>query len=418
MRYQVPKGTRDILPADVRQWQFAEQRFREVCQRYGYEEIRTPIFEQTELFVRSVGEDTDIVRKEMYTFDDRGGRSLTLRAEGTAPAVRAYVQHSLGGRDSGLVKVYYIAPIFRYDRPQKGRFRQHHQCGMEAIGGLDPALDAEIVHLALAWWQELGIAGCRVMLNSVGCERCRPAYRDRLRAAVQPLLPDLCADCQRRFETNVERVLDCKEGACREATGAVPTMLDHLCGECAAHFQGVREALAAMGVGYEIDPRIVRGLDYYTKTAFEVAHDALGAQDVLGGGGRYDGLAAELGGRPAPGVGAGLGLDRALLVRESLGLMAPEAGDGGCFVVALGAEARREGLGLLAQLRAAGVRAEADHADRSLRAQLRYADAHGYLYAAILGEDELARGVVSLRCMNTGEQRELPAADLVREVAH
>jgi histidyl-tRNA synthetase len=406
-----------VLPGDAREWQFAEARFREVCRRYGYEEVRTPAFEHTELFVRSVGEETDIVRKEMYTFEDRSGRSLTLRAEGTAPTVRAYIEHTLGGRDSGLVKVYYIAPIFRYDRPQKGRYRQHHQCGMEAIGSRDPALDAEIIDVALAWWRELGIGGCRVLLNSVGCEQCRPAYREKLRAAIAPLLPQLCADCRRRYETNILRVLDCKEEQCRRATADVPLMLDHLCGECAEHFAGVREALEAMGVQYEISPRIVRGLDYYTKTAFEVAHDALGAQDVLGGGGRYDGLAEELGGKPAPGVGAGLGLERALLVRETLGLRVAGDEQGGCFVAALGAAARRKGLGLLTMLRQAGVRADIDHADRSLKAQLRYADAHGYPYVAILGEDELARGVVSLRHMDTGEQREVAVADLVKQVA-
>lgn len=417
MRYQLPKGTRDILPDEVGEWQFAELCFREVCRRFGYHEIRTPVFEQTDLFVRSVGEDTDIVRKEMYTFEDRGGRSLTLRTEGTAPAVRAYVQHDLAGQAGRLVKLYYIVPIFRYDRPQKGRYRQHHQAGMEAIGSQDPALDAEIMELALAWWHELGITDCRLMINSVGCEKCWPAYQGKLRAAIAEVASELCADCQRRYETNLRRILDCKQEQCRQVTQEAPRQLDHLCPECAEHFAGVKGCLEAVGIEYAVDPRIVRGLDYYTKTAFEVSHEALGAQDVLGGGGRYDGLVEACGGKPTPGVGAGLGVERALLVRSALGLSVA-AGDGSrCFLAVLGEEARCRAVALLSQLRRAGIAADMDHSGGSLKAQLRRADSDGYEYVAILGEDELARGTVALRCMNTGEQREVAQADLARELA-
>ncbi|MFQ6132146.1 MAG: histidine--tRNA ligase [Armatimonadota bacterium] len=416
MRYQVPKGTRDILPDDAREWQFAEERFREVCRRFGYQEIRTPVFEQTDLFVRSVGADTDIVRKEMYTFEDRGGRSLTLRAEGTAPAVRAYIEHNLAGQSGRLVKLYYIGPIFRYDRPQKGRYRQHHQAGMEAIGSSDPALDAEIIELALAWWAELGVTGCRVMVNSVGCEKCWPGYQEKLTAAVGEVLPQLCGDCQRRYQTNIRRILDCKQEQCRQVTDSAPRHVDHLCGECAEHFEGVKSCLEAVGIEYEVNPRIVRGLDYYTKTAFEVSHASLGAQDVLGGGGRYDGLVEACGGKPTPGVGAGLGIDRALMVRADLGLSVA-ADDRRCFLAVLGEEAKCRAVALLAELRRAGVAADMDHSGGSLKAQLRRADSGGYGYVAILGEDELAQGTVALRCMNTGEQRQVLQADLARELA-
>jgi len=417
MRYQVPKGTRDILPDEVGEWQFAEERFRKVCRRFGYREIRTPVFEQTELFVRSVGEDTDIVRKETYTFDDRGGRSLTLRAEGTAPAVRAYIEHNLAGQAGRVVKLYYLAPVFRYDRPQKGRYRQHHQAGMEAIGSQDPALDAEIIELALAWWQELGVTGCRVMINSVGCGECWPAYLEKLKGAIGQALPQLCADCQQRYQTNVRRILDCKQEQCRAVTQGVPYQVDHLCPECAAHFGSVRRCLEAVGIQYEVNPRIVRGLDYYTKTAFEVSHEALGAQDALGGGGRYDGLVEACGGKPTPGVGAGLGIERALLVREALGLRVGAADGGRCFLAVVGQEAKCRAVALLSELRRAGIAADMNHTGGSLKAQLRRADSDGWEYVAILGEDELARGTVTLRCMNTGEQREVPQADLAREVA-
>ena len=413
MRYQRPKGTFDVLPDDVASWRRLEEAFRRVCARYRYEEIRTPAFEDTDLFVRSIGEDTDIVAKEMYTFEDKGGRSLTLRAEGTAPTVRAFIEDNLQGQDAErLVKLYYIAPIFRQDRPQAGRFRQHHQAGVEAIGSADPGVDAEVIDLTLAFCGELGIEGVRLLINSVGCPNCAPAYVERLKAAVAPQLGEMCRDCQRRYETNPLRLLDCKQEQCRALTADAPKMLDHLCEECAEHFAQVRAHLDALGIAYQVNPRIVRGLDYYTKTAFEFQHDALGAQDSIGGGGRYDGLIEQCGGPPTPGVGIGIGIERLLLVREALGTGHEEDTLKGIFLGALGEEAWLPGYKLLHELRRAGLPAEIDYRRRSIRAQLRFADTEGYAHAVILGGDEIARGVVAVRDMATGDQVEVALGEL------
>ncbi len=414
MKYRRPKGTFDVLPDEAPRWRAVEGTFRDICARYGYGEIRTPIFEETDLFVRSVGEETDIVSKEMYTFEDKGGRSLTLRAEGTAPTVRAFIEENLQGQDrERLVRLYYLAPIFRYDRPQAGRYRQHHQAGIEALGSPDPAVDAEIVDLALTFYAALGIEGTRLLINSVGCPNCAPAYVDKLKQSLADHLQGLCADCQRRWHTNPLRVLDCKNPACREITGGVPTMLDELCEECAEHFDGFRASLKTLGISYEIDPRIVRGLDYYTKTAFEMRHDALGAQDAIGGGGRYDGLVAQCGGRPTPGVGMGMGIERILLVRQALGITDDRPAREGVFVVALGEQAWPRAYRLVHDLRAAGLHADLDYRRRSLRAQLRHADGEGFARTVIIGEDELAREVATVRDLETGEQTEVPLDQIV-----
>jgi histidyl-tRNA synthetase len=408
MRYQRPKGTQDILPDVAPRWRMVESTFRDVCRRYDFGEIRTPIFEDTDLFVRSVGAETDIVAKEMYTFEDKGGRSQTLRAEGTAPTVRAFLEENLQGQDrERLVKLYYIAPIFRQDKPQAGRYRQHHQAGIEAIGSPEPAVDAEVISLALTFFEELGIKGTRLLINSVGCPACAPTLVDELKASVADSVSAMCRDCQRRYETNTLRLLDCKNEVCRQVTDGAPKMLDLLCGECEAHFDGLREHLEALDIAYEIDPRIVRGLDYYTKTAFEFRHDALGAQDSIGGGGRYDGLVEQCGGPSIPGVGLGTGIERILLVREALGLTDEEQPREGSFIVAIGDEAWLPAYRLLHDLRRAGVKAEIDYRRRSMRAQMRYADAQGYLNAVLIGGDEIAKGVATVRDMLSGEQEEV-----------
>ncbi len=408
MRYQRPKGTQDILPEEAPRWRLVEQTFRDVCRRFDFGEIRTPIFEETDLFVRSVGEDTDIVSKEMYTFEDKGGRSQTLRAEGTAPTVRAFVEDNIQGQDrERLVKLYYIAPIFRQDRPQAGRYRQHHQAGIEALGSSEPAVDAEVVDLALTFYRELGIEGTRLLINSVGCPNCAPGFVEALKASVADKVESMCGDCRRRFETNPLRLLDCKVDVCREITDSAPKMLDVLCGECAEHFEGVREHLAALDIAYEVDPRIVRGLDYYTKTAFEFRHDALGAQDSIGGGGRYDRLIKQCGGPEIPAVGLGMGIERMLLVREALGLSDEEQPREGSFIVAIGDDAWLPAYRLLHDMRSAGLKAEIDYRRRSIRAQMRYADAQGYLNAVLLGGDEIAKGVATVRDMLSGEQEEV-----------
>ena len=286
MKYKRPRGTQDILPDQAAEWQFAEATFRWLCELYGYREIRTPLFEDTDLFVRSVGEETDIVSKEMYTFTDRGGRSLTLRPEGTAPVVRAFIENNLQGADRNrIVKLYYIAPVFRYDRPQAGRYRQHHQAGVEALGSSSPAIDAEVIALAMAFYRQMGIENAQLLLNSVGCPVCRPQYIEQLRKFLAENLEHLCADCRRRYETNPLRVLDCKNESCQPVLAQAPKMLDYLCEECSVHFSAVQEHLKALDIAYTIEPRIVRGLDYYTKTAFEFVSAGLGAQDAIGGGG-------------------------------------------------------------------------------------------------------------------------------------
>ncbi len=407
LRYHRPRGTQDILPDQIPEWLFLENTFRDICRRFRYGEIRTPIFEETDLFVRAVGEETDIVSKEMYTFTDRAGRSLTLRPEGTAPVVRALLENKLQGPDPHrIVKLCYIAPVFRYDRPQAGRYRQHHQAGVEAIGSQHPALDAELIHLATTFYRAVGIEGVQPLLNSVGCPTCRPSYVAALRKFLEQNLDRLCPDCQRRLHTNPLRVLDCKNEACQPILDQAPNVLEYLCDECREHFRGVQEHLRALDIDFRIEPRIVRGLDYYTKTAFEfIAPAGLGAQDAIGGGGRYDGLVEECGGPPTPAVGLAIGLERVILVRQALGLKLDNPPRHGVFVVALGDEAWMPAYKLLAALRAAGIAADIDYRRRSLRAQLRHADSAGFRYAALLGEDELAAGTVTMRDLETGEQQ-------------
>lgn len=416
MRYQSPRGTHDILPAETPRWRALERRFTALCQRYGYREIRTPLFEQTDLFARTVGETSDLVTKQMYTFEDPGGDRFTLRAEGTAPALRAYLEHSLAGQ-SPLVKLSYVCPIFRYERPQAGRYRQHHQVGIEVLGSQDPAVDAEVIAFGAAYLADLGITGYTLKLNSVGCPACRPNHRDALRSAVHQHLGDLCADCQRRFDENPLRMLDCKRERCGELLANAPGSAEYLCEECGTHFARLRELLDALGIEYELDARLVRGLDYYTKTAFEFMHTAgLGAQSAIIGGGRYDGLVEECGGKPTPGIGFGSGIERVLLVRQALGVDDGLSDEIDAFVITLGAGARVAGLRLLAELRAAGLSADTDYLGRSLKSQMKEAHRQNARFALIAGEDELARGVVAVRSMQDSEQTEVPTSAVVEHV--
>lgn len=415
MRYQRPRGTNDILPEDTPLWNRVEDTFRTLCKRYGYHEIRTPIFEDTDLFTRSMGEHTDVVSKEMYTFIDRGGRSVTLKPEGTAPVVRAYVENNLAAQ-GGVSKLYYITPIFRYERPQAGRYRQAHQLGVEAIGSQHPALDAEIIALAMHFYRQIGISRLSLVLNSVGCPVCRPTYRDRLREFARPFVSELCEACQTRYEVNPLRMLDCKREKCRTLLHDAPHILDSLCEECRAHFDALRSYLDALGIPYVVDKHLVRGFDYYTKTAFEIVSDALGAQNALGGGGRYDGLVEEIGGPPTPGIGFALGIERAIIVLKELGLAESRRETVETFVAALGEKAIIPALKLLQALREADVSAETDYQRRSLKAQMKIADRLGCRVVLLLGEDELKQGVVTLRDMVTKEQRTVPAEACVGEV--
>ncbi len=417
-----PRGTNDILPREAAHWRAVEAAVHLLCRRFAFGEIRTPLFEYTELFQRGVGEDTDIVEKEMYTFYDRANppRSLTLRPEGTAAVVRAYLENRL---DAGPqpVKLYYVAsPMFRYDRPQAGRYRQFHQAGAEVFGAADPAADAEVIALAHGLFTELGLLGIEVRLNSIGCPGCRPAYRERLREYYRPHLAEACPECRRRFERNPLRLIDCKKDACRLLAAGAPPVIASLCPACAEHFTSVQGYLAVLGVPFAVDPGIVRGLDYYTRTVFEVVHGGLGAQSSLCGGGRYDGLVETLGGPPTPAVGFAVGMERLLLTMEKEGVL-PPAGEGlDVFVTCAGEAAgtvRRAAFALLARLRAAGLAAEMDLAGRSFKAQMKHAGRLGARFVAIVGEDEVARDVVGLREMAAGTQVEVPAGEVAERVA-
>ncbi|MCR4398991.1 MAG: histidine--tRNA ligase [Firmicutes bacterium] len=401
------KGMLDTLPDETPRWRLVEARVREVCALFGYSEIRTPVLEQTELFIRTVGESSDVVRKEMYTFQDRGGRSVTMRPEGTAPAARAYVQHRMYLKPQP-VKVFYIAPMFRYERPQGGRLRQHTQFGIEAFGSSHPAVDAEVVSVGLSLFGRLGLGGLSVQLNSIGCPRCRPAYREALRDYYRGVVGELCGDCRERFEKNPLRLLDCKRDECRKYRERAPRTVDYLCAECADHFEAVKEYLGDAGFTFEVNPLLVRGLDYYTRTVFEIVSATLGAQNSVCSGGRYDGLVEQIGGPPTPGVGFGLGLERLLLSLENQGVALPGPAGLDVFVATVGEEAFKSGLRTLHALRKAGLTSDTDYMGRSLKAQLKHADRLGARFVLLLGEDELARLSCTIRRMDTGAQWQVP----------
>jgi len=407
-----PRGTRDILPEEALRWRQIEDLIHHLCRLYGYGEIRTPVFEATELFLRGVGEATDIVEKEMYTFQSKGqrGRSLTLRPEGTAPVARAYLENNLHARPQP-VKLYYFGPMFRYDRPQAGRYRQFHQFGAEVLGTDHPAADAEVIALAMAFFKALGLDGLQLQLNSVGCPLCRPVMREKLVEYFSARVAECCPDCRQRFSRNPLRLLDCKEKVCREVGSQAPNPVDCLCPGCGEHFRQVRRYLDLMRLPYTLNPRLVRGLDYYTKTAFEIIVPGAGAQDAVGGGGRYDGLMQAIGGRAVPGVGFALGLERTLRLMEKQSA-SPEVPGPTVFVASAG-ETQDVVTKLVGDLRAAGLAADRDYMGRGLRAQMRYAQKLKAAYVLLAGEEELQRGRVILRDMQTGEQKEIRLEDAV-----
>lgn len=409
MSYTAPKGTQDILPADVVRWQWLEENFRKLCLIYGFNEIRTPIFEVTELFARGVGEDTDIVSKQMYSFLSRGGDALTLRPEGTAGVVRAAIQHNLVSQSS-VQKLYYIGPTFRYERPQKGRYRQFHQLGVEAFGSTGPEIDAEILAFAADFLQSIGMQTAKLELNSVGCPECRPKYRDALTNALSGVRSELCPDCERRYGTNPLRILDCKVERCRELAKDVPVILDVLCDACKEHLHGVESNLRALSVDYTINPHIVRGLDYYTRTAFEFIAGGLGAQNTVLAGGRYDRLVEELGGPSTPAIGFAAGMERLLLSIGDAGAVPPTQGP--VFIAALGQAALDNAVVLVNTLRRLGIPASFDYASRSLKAQLREANRQHAWYALIIGDNELQSGEASLRDMRNATQQPIELTQL------
>lgn len=415
MLTNAPRGTKDILPDSVGDWNYVEGEIRELCRRFGYSEIRTPIFEHTELFQRGIGEGTDVVDKEMYTFTDRGDRSITLRPENTASAVRAYLQNKLYA-ESNLVKLFYIGSMFRYDRPQAGRMREFHQFGVEALGEANPAVDAEVILLAMSLLEGLGLKDLELSINSVGCPKCRSKYRTMLQDFFRDKLDDLCEDCRSRFDRSPLRILDCKKDSDKPYMADAPKITDCLCDECSDHFAKLKEHLANAGISFQHDPRLVRGLDYYTKTAFEIKYPPLGAQSAVAGGGRYDGLIEEMGGSPTPAVGFATGLERLLLALESQNLLPEKSRSVDAYVVALGEAAQSEGFKLLNNLRRAGLSAAMDFAGRSMKAQMKQANKLGARYALILGDDEIAEGVVMLRSMSDSQQEKVALAEVIGKI--
>ena len=407
----IPKGTKDVLPADSYKWQYVEEKARQVARLYGLREIRTPVFEYTELFSRGVGETTDVVTKEMYTFLDKGNRSVTLKPEGTAGVARSFIENGLYGTPMPL-KMYYIIPAFRYERPQAGRLREFHQFGAEVYGSAAPDTDAEVIALAHDFIASLGLKA-KLRINSIGCKKCRKAFNDALKEYFRPRLGEMCPDCRARFDKNPMRILDCKVPACKAIAAGAPTILDYLCDDCKEHFAAVQKYLQIAGIPYEIDPGIVRGLDYYTRTVFEFVSEEIGAQGTVLGGGRYDGLIEEIGGPSTPAVGFAAGLERLLLLMEKSGASFPAAPAPVVYIAGMDAACREKAFEIAAALRRAGVPCEVDHMERSLKAQFKYADKLQAKYTAVIGGDELQEGVMDVKNMSDSSRERVPFADAV-----
>ncbi len=404
---KAPKGTKDILPYESYKWHYIENIIRELTQLFGYNEIRTPTFEHTELFQRGVGDDTDIVQKEMYTFLDKGKRSITLKPEGTAGAVRAYIEGRLYSMPQPA-KMYYFTPVFRYERPQAGRLRQHHQFGVEVFGAPEASVDAEIITLAMTLFERLKIKNLELNINSIGCPQCRTKYHHVLKEYLSENLDELCENCRQRFEKNPLRILDCKIDDCRKIVANVPVILDFLCNECNEHFQELQQYLRAANIDFKVNPMIVRGLDYYTKTVFEIISNDIGAQGTVCGGGRYDGLVALCGGPETPGAGFGMGLERLLMVMEGQKITIPEPKDLDALLITIGDQARYKAFEIVLALRSAGVSVDMDHIGRSIRAQFKHADRTKVSRVCILGEEEMQKGYIKIREMDTGKETPIP----------
>lgn len=419
MSINIPRGTQDILPGTVEKWQFVEKFARELCQRYNYIEIRTPIFEHTEVFSRGVGDTTDIVQKEMYTFTDRGDRQLTLRPEGTAAIARSYVENKMHGNGNQPTKLYYIGPMFRYERPQAGRYRQFVQFGVEALGSNDPSIDAEVLALTRDFYRGLGLKNIKLVINSLGDSESRKAHRDALVNHFKPVVHELCSDCQTRLEQNPLRVLDCKKDHDHPSMKTAPSILDYLNEESSKYFEDVQSYLTAMNIPFVIDANLVRGLDYYNHTVYEVMLEGkgFGSISTLCGGGRYNGLVEEFGGPSTPGIGFALSIERLLLALETEEIELPIQQEMDVFLIALGEKAKISAAALIYQLRKAGVVCEKDYLDRKIKAQFKAAERYKARYVAVLGEDEIQRGVINLKDQETGEQEEVALDIFVKYVS-
>jgi histidyl-tRNA synthetase (EC 6.1.1.21) len=410
--YKAPRGTFDILPQEQAYWKYVEKKAASLCQLYGYQPLSTPLFEDAQLFARTVAGGTDLVDKEMYIFEDRSGQKLALRAEETAPICRAYLEHGLFNSPQP-VKLYYIGSVFRYERPQAGRYRQHHQFGFEALGDADPALDAEVIEMAQQFLLSLGLSEFSIQLNSIGCKLCQPRYIEVLKQHYSNYAARLCPDCKVRLARNPLRLLDCKKASCQEIAGMAPKIMDYLCPECQAHFNSVQEYLRALDIPFQLNHRLVRGLDYYTRTVFEVQPQDEGGQSALGGGGRYDNLIEQLGGKPTPGVGFATGIERLILNIKKQKITVPPLPAPTVFVAYLGEETKIEALKLTSKLRKAGIAVIEATGNKSLKAQLRQANASDTYYAIILGKAEIESQTVILRDMRSREQRNIPQTEII-----
>ncbi len=406
MLIKAPKGTMDILPENSYKWQYIEDEIRKICKEFGVKELRTPVFEHTELFQRGVGDTTDVVEKEMYTFTDKGDRSITLRPEGTAGAVRSFIEHGMFN-DPQPTKLYYNISAYRYEKPQAGRYREFHQFGIEYFGAQSATVDAEIIALPWTLYKRLGLTGLTVNINSIGCPACRKAYNEKLKDYLRPHLGELCETCNSRFERNPMRIMDCKSPVCKEIVKNAPLLIDSICDECRTHFEDLKKYLTAMDIAYEIDPYIVRGLDYYTKTVFEITAKNKNSNGTICGGGRYDGLVEELGGKPTPGCGFALGMERLILTLEEQGIELPNPERCHIFVGNMGGENSVYAQKLVMNLRELGIKAERDHLARGVKAQMKYANKLGARYTLILGDDEISTKTVKLKDMDRGTEIQL-----------
>ncbi len=407
---QAIRGTGDVLPNDSHRWQYVEKTMLETARLFGFREIRTPVFEHTELFVRSVGDTTDVVQKEMYTFDDNGGRSITLRPEGTAGAVRAFLEHGLHN-EALPQKVSYVTSCYRYEKPQAGRLREFHQFGVECFGAAEPAADAEVISLAASAFDALGIKNLSLEINSIGCPECRAKFYDALRTYFSSKQDELCETCKGRLERNPMRILDCKSPVCKSIAEGAPTVLDYICDDCRDHFEKTKAQLTAMGIDYTVNPTIVRGLDYYTRTVFEFVSGDLGAQSTVCGGGRYDGLVEQMGGPKTPALGFAVGLERLIMIMDAQKCEFPATKPCDVYIAPMGDGASAMAAKLAKMLRAEGFFAETDIVGRGLKAQMKYANKIGAKYTVVLGDDEIAAHKANLKCMETGEQTEVSLPD-------
>lgn len=416
MLSKAPRGTKDVTPKDVYKWHYVEKKFREICALYGYEEIRTPIFEHTEVFARSVGDTTDVVQKEMYTFTDRGDRQLSLKPEGTAGVIRSFIENKMYA-DTQPTKLYYITPCFRYERPQAGRQRQFHQFGVEVLGSDGPSVDAEVISLAVQFFNELGLKNLSVNINSVGCPKCREAYNKKLKEYLDQKTDVLCETCLERKDKNPMRVIDCKNPQCKENLKDIPFMIDNLCDDCKEHFETLKKYLTEMGIDFVVDKTIVRGLDYYRKTAFEIISNDIGAQSTVCGGGRYDGLVELLGGpKDISGIGFGLGVERLLLTLENNNIEIENPKSTDIYIATIGDAAKTRSFKIVKDLRANHISADNDHLDKSIKAQFKYSDKINAKYTVVIGDDELANDTATLKNMQTSEQTTIKLSELVDEL--